>query len=307
MQTSMALTALFMGVAGGPHCVAMCGAACAGISRAAGERSTQALWTFQFSRMLGYGLFGAFAAGSVQGLAWLGTNTAVIRPVWTMFHVGALLLGAVMSSIPAVVALLSWLFLRERIGWRSLGGIACAAIGITLFSLQKVDSATALVGDTTGPWGMSRAMLGNLLVLAAVVCEAAYVVIGKRLTEGVGPKRISAIINLWGFALVTPMGLWAAWRFDFGAVASPIWGLLVFYALAASMWTVWLWMTGLKRVPASQAGVFTVMLPISAATIGVIFMGERLSGLQMLAFAIALFGLVLATLPARRVRPLAST
>lgn len=93
MQTSMALTALFMGLVGGPHCVAMCGAACAGISRAAGARSTRALWTFQLSRMAGYALFGAFAAGTVQGLAWLGTNTAVIRPVWTMFHVAAMLLG----------------------------------------------------------------------------------------------------------------------------------------------------------------------------------------------------------------------
>jgi drug/metabolite transporter (DMT)-like permease len=213
--------------------------------------------------------------------------------------------GVVMSSIPAVVALLSWLFLRERIGWRSLGGIACAAIGIALFSLQKVDSSTTLTSNTTGIGGMHRALLGNLLVFAAVVCEASYVVIGKRLTEGLSPKRISAIINLWGFALVTPMGLWAAWQFDFGAVSVPIWGLLVFYGLAASMWTVWLWMTGLKRVPASQAGVFTVMLPISAAAIGVIFMGERLSGLQMLAFAIAMFGLVLATLPKRQMRSVA--
>jgi drug/metabolite transporter (DMT)-like permease len=214
--------------------------------------------------------------------------------------------GVVMSSIPAVVALLSWLFLRERIGWRSLAGIACAAIGITLFSLQKVDSANALASAAAEPWGVSRALLGNLLVFAAVVCEASYVVIGKRLTDGLGPKRISAIINLWGLALVTPMGLWAALQFDLGAVSMPIWGLLVFYALAASMWTVWLWMTGLKRVPASQAGVFTVMLPISAAAIGVIFMGERLTGLQMLAFAIAMFGLVLATLPARRLQPLAN-
>lgn len=93
MQTSMAVTALFMGLVGGPHCVAMCGAACAGISRAAGERSTQALWSFQLSRMVGYSLFGAFAAGSVQGLALLGTNTVAIRPVWTMFHVAAFLLG----------------------------------------------------------------------------------------------------------------------------------------------------------------------------------------------------------------------
>jgi uncharacterized protein len=93
MQTSMAVTALFMGLVGGPHCVAMCGAACAGISRAAGERSTRALLSFQLSRVAGYALLGAFAAGSVQGLAVLGTNTIAIRPLWTMFHVAALLLG----------------------------------------------------------------------------------------------------------------------------------------------------------------------------------------------------------------------
>jgi drug/metabolite transporter (DMT)-like permease len=154
--------------------------------------------------------------------------------------------------------------------------------------------------DTSGLFGISRSLLGNLLVFAAVICEAAYVVIGKRLTDGLSPKRISAIINLWGFALVTPFGIWAAWQFDFGAVQAPIWGLLVFYGLAASMWTVWLWMTGLKTVPASQAGVFTVMLPVSAAAIGVLFMGERLTGLQVVAFGIALLGLVLATLPGRR-------
>ena len=198
--------------------------------------------------------------------------------------------GVVMSSIPAVVAVLSWIFLRERIGGRSLAGIACAAVGIGLFSLQKTDAVVADGG---------RALLGNLLVFAAVVCEASYVVIGKRLTEGLGPKRISAIINLWGFALVTPMGLWAAWTFDFSSVSLPVWGLLVFYALAASVWTVWLWMTGLKTVPAAQAGVFTIMLPISAALIGVLFMGERLTTLQLVAFGIALVGLLLATLPGR--------
>ncbi|MDO8905936.1 DMT family transporter [Hydrogenophaga sp.] len=208
--------------------------------------------------------------------------------------------GVVMSSIPAVVALLSWLFLKERIGRRSAAGIACAAVGIGLFSLQKGVPTSVSSPDAAAMFGMNRALLGNMLVFAAVVCEAAYVVIGKRLTDGLGPKRISAIINLWGFALVTPFGMWAAWQFDFSAVSLPVWGLLLFYGLAASVWTVWLWMTGLKKVPASQAGVFTVMLPISAATIGVMFMGERLSGVQVLAFGIALLGLVLATLPTRR-------
>jgi drug/metabolite transporter (DMT)-like permease len=205
--------------------------------------------------------------------------------------------GVVMSSIPAVVAILSWLFLRERIGRRTLAAIACAALGIGLFSLQKPAAGTELLEEHF--WGLPLSLWGNLLVFAAVVCEASYVVIGKRLTQGMGPKRISSIINLWGFALVTPMGLWAAWSFDFGVVAAELWLLLLFYGLAASVWTVWLWMTGLKTVPASKAGVFTVMLPLSAAAIGVLFMGETLTPIQLLAFGIALLGLVLATLPGR--------
>lgn len=218
-----------------------------------------------------------------------------------LFGVGlttAVAAGVVMSSIPAVVAVLSRVFLKERIGKRTMGGIACAAIGIGLFSLQK--GADTHAAGRPGPLGLDLQVWGNLLVFAAVVCEASYVVIGKRLTEGLGPKRISAIINLWGFVLVTPLGIWAAWRFDFGAVHLDTWGLLVFYALAASVWTVWLWMTGLKTIPASKAGVFAVMLPLSAATIGVVFMGERLTPIQLLAFGIALLGLVLATLPGRK-------
>lgn len=207
--------------------------------------------------------------------------------------------GVVMSSIPAVVAVLSRIFLKERIGRRTSAAIALAAIGIGLFSMQKPEGAGQVYGQAQH-WGLPLSVWGNLLVFAAVICEASYVVIGKRLTEGLGPKRISAIINLWGFALVTPMGLWAAWHFDFQSVSPSIWLLLVFYGLAASVWTVWLWMTGLKTVPASRAGVFTVMLPLSAATIGVAFMGEHLTPTQLLAFSIALLGLILATLPDRK-------
>ena len=142
--------------------------------------------------------------------------------------------------------------------------------------------------------------LGNLLLVGAVLCEAAYAVIGKKLTGTLSPKRITALINLWGFALVTPFGVWMAWQFDFSTVAVSSWLLLLFYSLAASVWTVWLWMTGLKTIPANKAGVFTVLLPVSAATVGVLVLGESLNAMQVGAFAIALVGVVLATLPERR-------
>lgn len=200
----------------------------------------------------------------------------------------ALAAGVVMAALPGVVALLSWLFLRERIGLRVLAGIGCAVAGIALVSASKH------ADDGAGSW------LGTALLVGAVVCEASYVVIGKRLTGKVGARRISAVVNLWGLALVTPFGLWQALSFDFGAVGASTWWLLLFYSLAASMVTVWLWMTGLKHVPAAQAGVFTVMLPVAAAAVGVLWLGERVGTAQAAAFALALAGVLLATWPGRR-------
>ena len=126
---------------------------------------------------------------------------------------------------------------------------------------------------------------------------AAYAVIGKKLTGALSPKRITALINLWGFALMTPMGLYAAWHFNFAGVATGSWVLLVFYALAASVWTVWLWMTGLRGVPAARAGVFTACLPISAAAIGVGVLGEPMTLWHAAALILALLGVIIATLP----------
>jgi drug/metabolite transporter (DMT)-like permease len=60
-----------------------------------------------------------------------------------------------------------------------------------------------------------------------------------------------------------------------------------------------LWMTGLKVIPASAAGVYTVFLPIAAALVGVFVLGERINLIQIFGFGLALLGVVLATLPAR--------
>jgi drug/metabolite transporter (DMT)-like permease len=227
-----------------------------------------------------------------------------------------------MAMIPAVVAVMSWMFLGERISLRIWAAIALGVIGIALYTLSNSEllrqymrrlEADFILGFLTSNSNQNPAIemtqnavtasnsswLGNLLLIGAVLCEAAYAVIGKKLTTTLSPKRISALINAWGFALMTPLGIYVAWQFDFHSVSVSNWLLLVFYALAASVWTVWLWMTGLKLIPASAAGVYTVFLPIAAALVGVLILGENLNSIQIFGFALALLGVVLATLPKR--------
>ena len=232
--------------------------------------------------------------------SFLGNFLFSICMLFGVSMTGAVTAGVVMATIPAAVALMSWAFLGERIGARTWAAVLCAVVGVTLVSLSKQELLTPVFIGLGAYFTPKNTVLGTFLLLGAVLCEAAYAVIGKKLVGALSPKRITALINLWGFLLVTPLGLWTAWQFDFQAVAAPSWLLLVFYSLAASVWTVWLWMTGLKTIPAGQAGVFTVFLPVSAAAVGVVFLGESLSSLQAVAFGVALLGVVLATLPTRK-------
>ena len=93
MNTSLLATAAVMGLVGGPHCLAMCGAACVGISRWSPNRSWMPLLLFQIGRLTGYALLGAVAAASMQALGWMTVHSAALRPVWSMVHIAAVLIG----------------------------------------------------------------------------------------------------------------------------------------------------------------------------------------------------------------------
>ena len=117
MFSSLVISAALMGLAGGPHCLAMCGAACVGVTRAA----PRAMWGFQIGRLLGYSSIGALAAASMQGLGWLTVQSAVFRPVWSFFHVLLMLLG------------LAYYYWRETmVVDRLLAGVITASAGMAL-------------------------------------------------------------------------------------------------------------------------------------------------------------------------------
>jgi drug/metabolite transporter (DMT)-like permease len=226
--------------------------------------------------------------------SFLGNFLFSICMLYGVLLTSAVAAGVTMAAIPATVALMSWWWLGERPGRRVIAAIACAMAGIAWLALVRGGEDHGRVATTHS--ALPR-WLGPLLLLGAVVCEASYVVIGKRLAASVPPRRISALINLWGLVLVTPLGLWQALSFDFAAVPAATWGLLVFYALAASVITVWLWMKGLMRVPAQRAGVFSVLLPVSAAAVGVLFLGEPFGAGHAVALGLALAGVLLAVWP----------
>lgn len=216
MQTSLAITALLMGLAGGPHCIAMCGAACAGIGHTAGNgagQQTVAMSLFQLGRMIGYAALGAVAAATMQGLGWLTVHSAALRPVWSMLHVAALALGlwlVIRAQQPA------WLDRSARKVWtrvKSLqqrGGLAGPVLVGMLWAFLPCGllySALMVAALTGEAW--QGALVMTLFVLGTSVSLMAGPWLLLRL-KNLGSGGSDWGMRLAGLALVISagIGLW---------------------------------------------------------------------------------------------------
>ncbi|WP_296508499.1 sulfite exporter TauE/SafE family protein [Rhodoferax sp.] len=213
MQSSLAVTALLMGLVGGPHCVAMCGAACAGIGRAAGNQRHGALWSFQAGRVVGYSALGGLAAASVQGLGWLTVQSAALRPLWSLLHVVAIVLGLVLLWSGRQPLWLQagarsvWQAVRRVSGRRGLAAPASLGVMWALLPCGLLYSAlllASLAGDV-----MSGAMVMALFALGTSVAMMAGPWLWLRLSLArLGDGQWG--IRLAGAALSAASG-WALW------------------------------------------------------------------------------------------------
>lgn len=115
------LTALLMGLAGGPHCVAMCGAACGALTR-----SPRAAWQFQAGRLTGYALAGALVASTAQGLAWAAQQSKALQMLWTFFHLAVLLWGLLLVAYARQPA---WASRFAKVAWMQIKPLALSRGG----------------------------------------------------------------------------------------------------------------------------------------------------------------------------------
>ena len=132
MSTTLAWTALLMGVAGGPHCLGMCAAPCAGLVRATGRSSVAGTVQFQLGRLLGYSAAGALAASAMQSLAFLTSHTSALRPVWTLLHVAIFAWGLLLLLNARQPA---WAAEMGRYVWAKVQPLVAAPGGLLMTGL----------------------------------------------------------------------------------------------------------------------------------------------------------------------------
>ena len=212
MSTALALSALLMGLAGGPHCIAMCGAACAGLSRLGAGSPARSIWAFQAGRLAGYSAAGAAAAFTVQSFGWLTSNTASLRPVWTLFHLAVLAWGLMLL---AQARQPMWVSSAGRSIWSRVRPVTTARGGIFATGALWAFMPCGLLYSALLVASLSGGPLDGALAMALFA-------FGSGVSLGIAPRLLARLQQAgnrlrkdWGTRaaglLLVIAALWALW------------------------------------------------------------------------------------------------
>jgi drug/metabolite transporter, DME family len=209
-----------------------------------------------------------------MGACMAGYQAAYFTAV-TLSGIATTALVAICSAPLIIAALAPWL-LGERLTTR-----ARLALGLGVLGTALLVSAPANASD-----GSARFLGGALLALAAGLAYALFVLTAKAGLARVAPLPLTALTFAAGAVLLTPALLWTDAP---GRQLTLGWPWLLYLGGVATAGAYGAYTVGLRQVPASVAGIVTLLEPLTAATLGVALFGERL-GAPAVAGAVLLVG-----------------
>ena len=188
------------------------------------------------------------------------------------------------AAEPALIVVLAWLLLREAITIRLAVFTATAACGVVLVA-GLLSSGDLAEGTAEGA----------ILILGGVFCCALYTVWCRAIAPAVDPLLTVSLQQTTG--LLWALAIWPL-KLDGGgagrllSLTTPellgaVVAGLMYYAAA-----FWLYLNGLRAVPASTAGMFINLTPVFGVATAYVFLGERLTQIQWFGAAIILTSVV---------------
>ncbi len=193
--------------------------------------------------------------------------------------------SVIITLTPVMVLVLSYIFLKEKIGILKLGGIMIGFAGalILIFYSKKVNINAP---NTT---------LGNIMFLINASAFAGYLVLSKPLTQ----KYNTLVLMKWMFLI----GIILAFPITFKEFSAVKWASLPFEAvwrmtfvvIGTTFLTYLLNMYALKSLPASTIGAFIYLQPPIAIIYAIITGNDTLDMVKIIAMILVFSGVYFAT------------
>lgn len=166
---------------------------------------------------------------------------------------------------PVLVLLAARIFLGQAITPLRAVGVALAFAGVAVMLLERG------LAQEIGP------LVGDLLILGAVVAWAAYTILARPLTRAHGVVTGTGWAMMAGATMTLPLGPARATHLaGLAGLSATAWIGVGYLVLITSVVSYLLWSYALKRLEAPRVAVFTNLQPVATALISWMVLGERI-------------------------------
>lgn len=198
----------------------------------------------------------------------------------------AINLGLLNSAIPVLIVVVAALLHHRRPRPLELTGLALSLTGVVVI-VARGELATLA----------SLAVNGHdLVILAGMAVWAYYTVRLARRSNALSFPAFMFAAGTLGLAMIVPA---IAWEGLAGRIAAPspsAWLGVVYLGVLPTLVAMLLFAHGIRRVGPVQAGLFTHLVPVFAALLATLLLGERLHAFHAAGFALVAGGAILGCL-----------
>lgn len=218
------------------------------------------------------------------GLMGISLNQAfVYKAVQTTTAVNSSL---IYSITPAVIPVMAYFILRERVQARQVAGIALSMVGVALI-VVKADLDVLRAFQFTE---------GDFWMLGAVTTWAMYSVLLNRLPADFPPFALFLSVVASGVIMMTPFYIGETVAFGgYMNLNTEVFVALGYMAVLASIAAYMSWNRGIAQVGSTRGGLFMHTMPVFAALLSWIFLGEGVRGYHAAGVVLIAWGLYLTT------------
>lgn len=188
--------------------------------------------------------------------------------------------GIISSITPVMIFILAAVFLHEKINLQKGTAIIIVMAGLLILNLRKTSSS------------IEETLLGNFLVLLAVVPEALFTILSKSVGKKISEIEAVILVNFFNLILFIPFAAYTLINFHPTSISISIYGQLFIYGISGGIMFFLLWYRGLTKINANTAALFTGVMPVSTTIFAFLFLHEPISSSEiigMLLVIIAIF------------------
>lgn len=190
--------------------------------------------------------------------------------------------GIITAATPAAIAMMSFM-LGDRLPPVAWFGVLLTIAGVILVNLLAAPAEDVA----------RRPILGGMFIVLAVIGEALYTILGRYTTRAISPLATAAWMCIYGTAMFLPFAVFDLRSFSLGSVPASTWIAILYLSLVVTVVAFVLWFKGLATIPASTAGAFTGMIPITAVISAAILLHERVGIAHLIGMGCVLAGILL--------------